>query len=204
MIAITGSIGAGKSYISKIFEELGVPVFNADKSASVIMNNDFRTVLKITSLFGREIYDCGELDKKALGDIIFNDKKKLEQLEAIVHPAVLKSFMDWKYNKIYEEKFSFVMMENAVITKSKTYKLFDYVIAVDAPFELRKKRVLARPGMTEEKMNSILSQQDDTEVILNTLLSNNVYAGTIFNNENQDVRIDVERFIEFFKVKFSE
>lgn len=202
MIAITGCIGSGKTYISKVFEEFGIPVFNSDECAKKVMNENEDVVCEITSVFGKDIYIDGKINKNLLGSIIFTDKDKKEQLESIVHPAVLKSFMDWKYHKIYKEGFSFVIMENAIITESKTYKLFDHIILVNAPLSLRRKRIMNREGMTEEKMELIIKSQKKPRDISSKIDSEGIKCYYLMNDETWDVKNRVSNLIDLFNFYF--
>jgi dephospho-CoA kinase len=201
MAAITGGIGSGKTYISNIFQEFGIPVFNTDNCAKNIMNKDTRIISEFCSIFGNEIYKNGELDRKALGDIIFYDKKKLDYLEALVHPAVLKEFMDWKFEKIHKENYPFVMMENAILTKSKTHKLFDLVVFVDAPMSLREERIMSRPGMTKEKMEIVIKQQSGVTDVYLELISSGIKVYNIFN-DGKDIKNRVKECVEIYKDYF--
>lgn len=202
MVAITGGIGSGKSYISKKFEEMGVPVFNTDDCAKCVMNKDQWVVSNLKAIFGEEIYVNGEIDKKVFGDIIFNDKKSLEMVEALVHPAVLREFLDWKFKKIYIENFPFVMMESAILTKHKTHKLFDYVVLVTAPIELRKERILRREGMTVEKMEMVMEKQDSPETIYGKLSGVNAKIFSVCNNEQIDLNVQIENCLKELNYKF--
>jgi dephospho-CoA kinase len=215
MVAITGGIGAGKSYVSNIFEKQGIPVFNADNCAKDLMNSDSKIIFEFKQLFGESIYhydfrecvgepicvNC-ELDRKALGDIIFNDKQKKQQLEAIVHPAVTKAFMDWKYDKIYKKNYPFVMIENAILTSDSSYKLFKFAILVDAPLEIRKERIMARPGMTQEKMEMIIQQQDNPKDVYSKLLRADMSVVKILNDEKTDLYPQILSLISTFEYRF--
>jgi len=203
MVAITGCIGVGKTYISNIFEEFGIPVFNTDIAAKKVMVEDERVFCSFCDIFGSDIYKNGELDKKRLAEIIFSDEKKLQIVEGLVHPAVLKNFLDWKFKKIYKEKCPFVMMENAILTKGKTYKLFDHVVLVDASLKIRKKRIMSREGMTEKQMNEIIRHQDFTIDIHSKLTHAGINVFTLMNDEKYDikpkVKLCVESLIDYFK-----
>ena len=215
MVAITGGIGSGKTYISNIFEENGIPVFNTDNCAKDLMNSDPKIIFEFKRLFGESIYhydfrevvgepicvNC-ELDRKALGDLIFNDKQKKQQLEALVHPAVTKIFMDWKYDKIYKENYPFVMIENAILTSSNSYKLFEYAILVEAPLKVRKERIMARPGMTQEKMEMIIQQQDDPKDVYSKLLRADMSVGTFYNDGKTDLHPQILNLISVLKYHF--
>jgi dephospho-CoA kinase len=110
--------------------------------------------------------------------------------------------MDWKYDKIHKGGYPFVMMENAIITESKTYKLFDHVIVVYAPLKIRKKRIMSRIGMTEEKMNMILEQQSDVYTVTQKLNLADITINTIINDETCDVKKRVSDIVDSFNCYF--
>jgi dephospho-CoA kinase len=199
MVAITGCIGCGKTYISNIFEELGIPVFNTDACAQRIINSDSRIIKELKQKLGDDIYFNGVLNKQKLGANFFKNEDLMEFVESLVHPAVFKEFFDWKFEKIYKEKVPFVMMESAILTKHKTHKLFDYVVLVDAPIELRKERIMKRPGMTKEKMNSIFQTQDTYVQTRDKLISSGTEVIKIFNDESSDVKEKVKNAFEYLK-----
>lgn len=95
-IGITGGIGSGKSTVCKVFELLGIPVFNADKVAKELMAENAELQQALIQAFGKETYRNGnELNRAYLAQIVFNDEQKLQQLNQMVHPAVFKAFDTW-------------------------------------------------------------------------------------------------------------
>src|SRR6266508_6809047 len=94
-IGLTGGIGSGKSTVAKIFETLGIPVFYADAAARRVMNEDEELKQKIKETFGDVAYSNGILNRKYIADIVFNDPFKLEQLNALVHPATIAMAEKW-------------------------------------------------------------------------------------------------------------
>ena len=93
-IGITGSIGSGKTYVSKVFESLGIPVFNADNEAKKIMSCSFDLINSLKNEFGHDIYDNYYLNKKKLASIVFQIQK-LKKLNSLVHPFVKQEFLNW-------------------------------------------------------------------------------------------------------------
>ena len=90
-IGITGGIGSGKTTVCKVFEILGVPVFYADIAARQVMNADEVLINSIRNTFGEAAYsDAGELNRKYLAEIVFNDENQLKKLNSLVHPAVFR------------------------------------------------------------------------------------------------------------------
>jgi dephospho-CoA kinase len=95
-VGITGGIGAGKSIVCKVFGVLGIPVYDADRRAKQLMQKSPSVIDQIKERFGQASYDNhGILNRSFLASEVFNDKKKLEVLNAIVHPAVESDFQNW-------------------------------------------------------------------------------------------------------------
>lgn len=84
-IALTGSIATGKSTVVSCFSKLGFDIIDADQIAHTILNEEYEAILK---LFGKEVTKEGKVDRKALGKIVFSDKNKRQQLEALLHPLI--------------------------------------------------------------------------------------------------------------------
>lgn len=156
-IGITGGIGSGKTTISRIFSALGVPVYNADNRARLVMENNDEVVRKIKTLFGSLSYlDTGKLNPRHLSSSVFNNPQKLEQLNSIVHPAVGKDFSDW----LKKVDFPYILKEAALLYEAKSYKELDKIIVVTCPEELRIKRTLERdPYRSREEVKSIIKRQ---------------------------------------------
>jgi len=94
-IGITGGIGSGKTTACVVFETLGIPVYYADIRAKQLMNTDPELKAALTGFFGKKIYRDGELDRRKMANIIFNDKTALEKVNSWVHPAVARDFEQW-------------------------------------------------------------------------------------------------------------
>ncbi len=158
-VLVVGNIGAGKSSACKLFEELGIPVFYSDKHSTNIVNSNSDVVQKIKSAFGESLYSTGKLDKRALGDIVFNDKSKLKLLESIVHPAVSEAFEKWcDTQKIFND-FSYVIEESAIGIELGIQDKFDLVILVTADEETRIKRTMERDNCSEEQVRDRMKNQ---------------------------------------------
>ena len=159
-IGITGGIGTGKTTVCKIFEILGIPVFYADQAAKQVMHEDELLVEEIKSAFGASAYSrAGELDRKYLAGIVFNDEFQLERLNSLVHPAVFRAYDKWKG----VQKASYVIKEAALLFESGSYKESDYNVVVTSPLELRIKRIMKRDGISVEQVKARMSKQMSEE-----------------------------------------
>ena len=154
-LALTGSIGMGKSTVAAMFAEAGVPTFDADAVVRELQGPGGRLVPMIERRFPGTTRD-GAVDRDALSTAVLGDRDELAALEAIVHPAV------------HHERTRFIM-ENGqapallfdipLLFETGGDAAFDKVIVVSAGPELQRQRVLARPGMTVEKFEQILGRQ---------------------------------------------
>lgn len=155
-IGITGGIGSGKSTICKLFELLGIPVFYADDTARNIMNTDDELKKSILNEFGSGSYlETGLLNRKYLADIVFKNQEKLTVLNSLVHPAVFGAFADWHSN----QNSPYILKEAALLFESESYKTCDYSVLVEAPDDLKVKRVVERDGVTAEEVKLRMAKQ---------------------------------------------
>jgi len=173
-VGITGGIGSGKTTACRLFQQLGVPVYYADDRAKWLQNNEPSLMSEIKEIFGTNIYINGELNKVELGKIVFSDKKKLEALNAIVHPVVFKDAAEWQ-EKQQKTAVAYTLKEAALLFETGSYKTLDKIIVVSAPLELRIERVMSRDKLSrEEVIKRINSQmpQEEKEKMADFVLNN--------------------------------
>ena len=157
-IGITGGIGSGKTLICKIFHSLGIPIYDADSRAKILMTTDGILVEQIKKEFGMLSYnEDGSLNRKYLGQIAFDQKLKLEKLNQLVHPRVAKDYEEWVST---HQHFPYVIKEAALLFESGSYKGLDKIVAVSASEQIRMKRVLQRDThRTEKDVENIFGNQ---------------------------------------------
>ncbi len=166
-VLVTGGIGSGKSKVCSYLAGKGIPVYDTDSRAKNLYDTDSVLVGQIEDAFGIRLFDEeGKLRRKALSDLIFSDSGKLEKLESFVHPALLRDFLRWREMLEQEARqngreYPFVCMESAIVLDKPVFKdLYDVVLLVDAPLELRLERAVERDSAPREKiMERILSQR---------------------------------------------
>ncbi len=154
-IGLTGGIGVGKTFVSEIFQKMGYSVFFADLHAKKCMHESDDLKTEIKQNFGNEIYQKGVLQKNRLSNIVFNDTKKLQELNSLVHPFVQRGFEAWCKN----QQSKFVIKEAAILFESEAHKGLDGIICVSAPFEKRIKRVMKRDNCTKEDVIKRIENQ---------------------------------------------
>lgn len=159
-VGITGGIGAGKSIVCRIFQTLGVPVYDADSRARILMNQHEAIKARVLELFGEESYQNGQLNRVHIGKIAFHQPELLDQLNVVVHPAVAEDFETWSN----AQPVSYVIKEAALLVETGSYKSLDHLIVVSAPIEVRTKRVLQRDLHRNEKdVKAIMERQTSEE-----------------------------------------
>ena len=146
-IGITGNIGCGKSWICALFEAQGIPVFYSDYEAKQLYYHDeIKAVMK--ARFGEGIYfPDGNLDKKQLSELIFNNREARIFVERILYPALNQYFKEWAE----QQEAPYVLYESAIIFEKHIETLFDTVVMVSASEETRLRRVVARDHCTPEE-----------------------------------------------------
>ena len=174
-IGITGGIGSGKSLVSNIFRQLGIPVYNSDEKAKWLMTNDSDLKDKIKKHFGNEAYSNDtDLNRSFLAKVVFNNPEKTKVINSLVHPAVGVDFKKWSD----DQTSPYILKEAALLIQSGSYKQLDYLILVKAPEELRIQRVLARDNQRsrEDIMNIISRQMSEAEM--------EEYSDYVLDNDN--------------------
>ena len=154
-LAVTGSIGMGKSTVAKMFERAGVPLFDADAVVRDLQANDPALIAAIGERFPG-IVAAGRLDRDALARHVLGQPAELEALEAIVHPAVQAAREHFIRANAGAPALLF---DIPLLFETGGETAFDQVIVVSAPPEVQRERVLARPGMTEAKLAALLARQ---------------------------------------------
>jgi dephospho-CoA kinase len=158
-VAVTGSIGMGKSTVAKMFGRAGVPVFDADAIVRALQGPGGGLVEKIGELFPGCVR-CGTLDRDCLAQIVLADPAKLALLEGIVHPAVRDAREEFVAAHADAPALVF---EIPLLFETGGEKEFDKVVVVSAPAEVQRARVLGRTGMSAAKLDSILARQMSDE-----------------------------------------
>ena len=154
-IGITGNIGSGKSYVCKIFEGLGIPVFYSDDETKKLYLIPSVKEL-IIKRFGDEVYfDDGTLNRKLLSYHLFKNDEAMRFIESVLYPALNQHFDEWCEQK----KTPYVLYESAILFEKDYIKFFDKIIFVSAPEDICLQRVMLRDDCTEENVRSRMRLQ---------------------------------------------
>jgi len=157
LIGLTGSIGMGKTQTAALFEEEGVPRYDADAAVHGLYEVGGAAVGPIGELFPEAVRD-GAVDRAALGRIVLKDGAKLAALEKMVHPLAGATQVDF-LNAQMAAGATHVLLDIPLLLETGGHKFVDCVVVVSAPPDIQRARVLERPGMTEEKFADILGKQ---------------------------------------------
>ena len=158
-IGLTGGIGSGKSTVARIFNVLGIPVFDADSASKKLMNEDADMKKDLISAFGNDTYKNGQLNRGFLSAAVFNHPEKLALLNSIVHPATIRHASQW----MEKQNAPYIIKEAALIFESGSNKNLDYVIGVQAPLDVRIQRTMARDNVPAEKVLARIKNQMNEE-----------------------------------------
>lgn len=160
-VGVTGGIGSGKSTVCRLFAQRGIAVYDSDAAAKRLMGEDAALRRGLTARFGAETFRGGELDRGYLAAIVFSDPQALADLNALVHPAVMRDFNAWAAR----QQGSYVILESAILFEAGLEGSVDKTLAVLAPRELRIERTCRRDGCDAAQVaRRIAAQLDDDTV----------------------------------------
>lgn len=189
-IALTGGIGSGKSTVSGLFADLGVPIADADVLAHALTAPGEPALEEIREAFGPDVLRAdGTLDRPALRGIVFADPAARLRLEAILHPRIRARMLAW----IGEAGAPYVLLAIPLLFETGQTDLADRILVVDLPQELQLHRVMARSGLDEAEVRRILASQATRAVRLagaHDLIDN---SGTL-----EALKPQVERLHRFY------
>ena len=158
-VGITGGMGSGKTTVCRIFEALGIPVYDADQRAKWLIQHDGDLKQGIVAIFGAEAYlPDGQYNRAWVAQIAFAQPDKLAALNALVHPAVERDSRDW-HRQQADGGAPYTLREAALLIESGNHRWLDALIVVTAPEALRLQRVMQRDGLSAEQVQARLANQ---------------------------------------------
>ena len=192
-IGISGNIGSGKSYVCKIFNQLGISTFHSDEETKKLY---FLPDVKkeIIGRFGEEVYFAdGSLNKKLLSYHLFQNPEALKFIETLLYPKLNQVFDEW----CEQQSSEYVLFESAILFEKNFDKQFDKVIFVSAPENVRLQRAMERDKCDEENVRSRMRLQwdEETKISKSDYIINNDGAEDIMpqivkiNSEIQNLKI---------------
>ena len=171
IVALTGGIGAGKSLVAQYFSDLGARVVDADQLARVAIERGSTGFDEVVLRFGEKILRDGDIDRKALAEIIFSDSQAKVDLEAIVHPRIRELFAEVVLDLQPEE---ILIYEIPLLAETGSAKNFDLIITVEAELEIRKERLRKRGMFISEIERRIANQagREEREALADYVIIN--------------------------------
>ncbi len=157
-VGITGGIGSGKTFVSKIFEILGIPVYYADAHAKWLLENDSVLVQQLQQVFGPSAYDAmGHLNRTFLAKEVFSSDQKRKIMNNLVHPRVAEDYQRWVQQRGH---LAYTLKEAALLFETDAHQQLTLIINVNAPEAVRIGRVLKRdPQRSPQQVKQIITQQ---------------------------------------------
>ena len=158
VIALTGGIGSGKTYVASIFHKLaGIPCFYSDFEAKKIMNENNYIKKEIVSILGSESFINNKLNSEFLRNKIFNSQNKLKLINDLVHKEVRINFQKW----LSFQTSKYILKETAILFEHKYHLDVDLSILVIAPVNIRIERIIKRDNISQKKIEKIIENQWD-------------------------------------------
>jgi dephospho-CoA kinase len=176
--ALTGGIGSGKSTVLKLFSELGVPTFAADDSAKKAMEEDARIQQRIVEIFGEASYIKGKLNRSFIAQKVFGNQEKLQQLNAVVHPAARAAYVNWQQ----QQDAPYTIYEFPLVFELGEQDRFDGVILVVSSESLRIQRVKKRDNISEDAIRKRIMHQwtdEQKQPLADMVIHNNIMDETV-------------------------
>lgn len=166
-VGVTGGIGSGKSFVCKVIEQIGYPVYYCDQRAKELMVSDRTIISRLTELLGAQVYvtndkGCLVLNKPVVEKYIFASAEHTGIINSIVHPVVKSDFLRWAE----EQESDIVFVESAIFKEAGFLDSLDAVIGVTAPLDLRIQRVIKRDNTTPERIEARIRQQSSDYEIM--------------------------------------
>lgn len=166
IVGLTGQTGAGKSTVSDVFAEKGFAVINADIVARKVVERGSDCFIKLENNFGSEIINPdGTLNRKKLGCIVFSDNEKLHLLNSIMYPAITDEIKNQIQNYSESGK-KFILLDAPTLFESNTDKLCDIIVSVVADYDIRKKRIINRDGITPQQADDRINSQHSQDFFI--------------------------------------
>jgi len=164
-VGLTGSIAVGKSFVCKVFRELGVFILDADQTAREVVEPNTEGLRAIVKNFGAEVVQPnGELDRIKLGATIFADEAKRQLLNSIVHPLVIEKQNNWLREREAENPDGISIIDAALMIESGGYRRFDKIIVVWCDSAMQLQRLVSRNNLNEQealkRINAQMPQEE--------------------------------------------
>jgi len=176
LVGLTGGIASGKSFVSNAFENLGVPVIDADVLAREVVEPGSVGLRQLVAHFGTDILtDANELDRAALRQLIFSNPAHRKTVDALLHPLI-RDRSDQQIKATEDQGHGYAIYAVPLLVETRQHDRFDRIIVVDVPEETQISRLMARDGGSKDKALAILAAQakrEDRLSVADDIIDNN-------------------------------
>ncbi len=191
LVGLTGQTGAGKTLVSTLLSNLGYRVIDADVVARQVVAKGAKCTLDLAVEFGIEILNAdGTLNRRKLGNIVFNDKQKRIALNRITFPYIQEAIFE-QVNVLKNKGYKTIFLDAPTLIESGTHKRCDKVVSVIAPLETRMARIIDRDKISEEEAMARIGSQHEDEYY--TAISDYVICN---DGDMRDLRSHVSAMLE--------
>jgi len=185
IVGLTGGIGSGKSTVGKLFREQGVTVVDADQCSRVVVEKGKPALNSIREYFGEQVIDTnGTLNRRALREIVFNNKEERIWLEALLHPLIFEEICD----QLESAESPYAVLESPLLVESGQNSICNRVLVVDIKEELQLQRASERDDSSQEEIKKILASQasrEERKSHADDIIDNNGTADNLVNQVNK-------------------
>lgn len=161
VIGLTGSVGMGKTQVSKYFKKMKVDVFDSDYQVKLLYKKN--NIIKFIKLYFPTAFTNNKIDKKTLANIVFKEERKLKLLENLIHESLKKDQQKWIRKKI-REKSKLIVFDVPLLYEKDNIGKYDYIIVVSCNKEIQRIRVLKRKDWNIIRLNYTLKKQLDDDI----------------------------------------
>jgi dephospho-CoA kinase len=159
VVGLTGGIASGKTTVSEMFADLGIPIIDADDLAREVVEPGTPGLQQIVEEFGKDVLDeAGRLDRKKVGDLVFGDEEARETLNAILHPRIGAAGAE-RVAKYDDDSAPYVVYEAALLVETGAHKAFPVLVVVSAEESVQRLRLIARDGFSVSEANARIEAQ---------------------------------------------
>ena len=160
VVGVTGGIGSGQSSVCHILSKLGCKVIDVDKKAKQIISKDRSLQKELIKTFGNEIFfKDGQLNRRLLASIAFQDEEKTQKLNRLVHPRMVSEVIEEMENARFSQKYPLVVIDAALVYEISIEQMFDSIIVVYTSLNNRVDRVMKRDGLTKDEILARVRRQ---------------------------------------------
>ncbi|MEM7433733.1 MAG: dephospho-CoA kinase [Myxococcota bacterium] len=159
VVGLTGGIACGKTTVASMFGELGIPVIDADDLAREVVEPGTPGLARVVAEFGEQVLDgAGQLDRKRLADVVFDDDDARKRLNAILHPLIGAAGAT-HIAELQTHPAPYILYEAALLVETGSYKAFGALVVVSADPRVQKERLVKRDGLSDEEADARIASQ---------------------------------------------